>query len=126
MALKGVDTLLVEILKALGVVVVLLVVSYASFKLGLKEKLKESPLFFPELKETQFGYYEDKYIIYKIFNGYALEMEDAKNAVQSHSRLEELKRGENTKLQFEYDFESGQYVLSKELGKVIDSTDDFY
>lgn len=37
-----------------------------------------------------------------------------------------LSGGENTKLQFEYDFETGQYVLSKELGKVIDSTDEFY
>lgn len=118
--------MLIEVLKAIGVVLVLLAVSYASFKLGLNDKAKERPLYFPELKETQFGYYEDKYIIYKIVNGYALEMEDAKNAVQSHSRLEELKRGENTKLQFEYDFETGQYVLTKELGKTIDSTDDFY
>lgn len=118
--------MLVEVIKALGVLIVLVSVGYTGYTLGIKEKVKESPLYFPELKETQFGYYEDKYIIYKIVNGYALEMEDAKNAVQSHSRLEELKRGENTKLQFEYDFESGQYVLSKELGKAIDSTDEFY
>lgn len=114
------------LLEAIGVLTALVGVSYGAFKLGLKEKLKESPLYFPELKGTQYGYYEDKYIIYKIVNGYALEMEDSKNAVQAHSRLEELKRGENTKLQFEYDFETGQYVLSKELGKAIDSTDDFY
>lgn len=118
--------MLVDVLSALGVLIVLVVVTYTGYTLGLKEKLKETPLFFPDLKETQFGYYEDKYIIYKIVNGYALEMEDAKNAVQSHSRLEELKRGENTKLQFEYDFETGQYVLTKDLGKAIDSTNDFY
>lgn len=114
------------LLEAIGVLTALAGVSYGAFKLGRTEKLKESPLYFPELKETQFGYFEDKYIIYKIVNGYAVEMEDAKNAVQSHSRLEELKRGENTKLQFEYDFDSGQYVLAKELGKVIDSVDEFY
>lgn len=118
--------MLVEVLKALGVLITLVVVTYTGYTIGLKEKVKETPLYFPELREVQCGYYEDKYIIYKIVNGYALEMEDVKNAVQSHSRLEELQRGENTKLQFEYDFESGQYVLSKELGKVIDSTDDFY
>lgn len=118
--------MLVEVIKALGVLIVLVAVTYTGYTLGLKEKVKETPLYFPELKDTQFGYYEDKYIIYKIANGYALEMEDAKNAVQSHSRLEELKRGENTKLQFEYDFETGQYVLTKDLGKAIDSTDDFY
>lgn len=118
--------MLIEVIKALAVLIVLASVAYSGYKLGIKEKVKEMPLYFPELKDTQYGYYEDKYIIYKIVNGYALEMEDVKNAVQSHSRLEELKRGENTKLQFEYDFESGQYVLSKELGKAIDSTDDFY
>lgn len=118
--------MMLEFIKALGVLIVLVAVTYTGYTLGLKEKVKETPLYFPELKDTQFGYYEDKYIIYKIVNGYALEMEDVKNAVQSHSRLEELKRGENTKLQFEYDFESGQYVLTKEIGKAIDSTDDFY
>lgn len=118
--------MLIDVLSALGVLIVLIAVSYTSFKLALKEKVKETPLYFPELKGTEYGYYEDKYIIYKIVNGWALEMEDVKNAVQSHSRLEELKRGENTKLQFEYDFESGQYVLNKEIGKVIDSTDEFY
>lgn len=124
--MKGGLKMLLEFIKALGVLVVLVAVTYTGFKLGLNEKVKETPLYFPELKETQYGYYEDKYIIYKIVNGYAVEMEDVKNAVQSHSRLEELKRGENTKLQFEYDFKTGQYVLSKELGKVIDSVDDFY
>ena len=118
--------MLVDVLTALGVLIVLVTVTYTGYTIGLEEKVKETPLFFPDLKETQFGYYEDKYIIYKIINGYALEIEDAKNAVQSHSRLEELQRGENTKLQFEYDFESGQYVLTKELEKVIDSTDEFY
>lgn len=118
--------MLVDVLTALGVLFVLVAVTYTGYTIGLREKVKETPLFFSELRETQFGYYEDKYIIYKIVNGYALEMEDVKNAVQSHSRLEELKRGENTKLQFEYDFETGQYVLSKELGKAIDSTDEFY
>lgn len=118
--------MLVEVLKALGVLITLVAVTYTGYTIGLKEKLKETPLYFPEFKETQYGYYEDKYIIYKIVNGYALEMEDAKNCVQAHSRLEELQRGENTKLQFEYDFESGQYVLTRELGKAIDSTDDFY
>lgn len=118
--------MLIEVIKALAVLVVLVSVAYGSFKLGLNEKVKETPLYFPELKDTQYGYYEDNYIIYKIVNGYAVEMENVKNCVQSHSRLEELKRGENTKLQFEYDFESGQYILTKELGKAIDSTDEFY
>lgn len=118
--------MLIDVLSALGVVIVLIAVSYTSFKLGLNDKVKETPLYFPELKETQMGFYEDKYIIYKIVNGYALEMENVKNCVQAHSRLEELKRGENTKLQFEYDFETGRYVLTKELGKAIDSTDEFY
>lgn len=118
--------MLVEVLKALGVLIVLVAVTYTGYTIGLKEKVKETPLFFPDLKETQFGYYEDKYIIYKIVNGYAIEIENAKNCIQAHSRLEELQRGENTKLQFEYDFESGQYVLSKDLDKVIDSTDEFY
>lgn len=118
--------MLLDVLSALGVLITLVAVTYTGYTIGLKEKLKETPLFFPELKETQYGYYEDKYIIYKIINGYALEMEDTKNCVQAHSRLEELKRGENTKLQFEYDFETGQYVLTKDLGKAIDSTDEFY
>lgn len=118
--------MLLSALAAFGVLIVLIAVSYTGYTHGLKEKVKETPLYFPEMKETQYGYYEDKYIIYKIVNGYALEMEDAKNCVQSHSRLEELKRGENTKLQFEYDFETGQYILTKDLGKAIDSTDDFY
>jgi len=52
-------------------------------------------------------------------------MEDAKNAVQAHSRLEELNRGENTNLDFKYNFNTDQYELQKEYSP-IDSTNEFY
>lgn len=97
----------------------------AGWYLGRERSQERTLLYFDELKDTQFGFYKEKYTIYKIVNGYAIEMEDAKNAVQAHSRLEELSRGENTNLDFKYNFNTDQYELQKDYSP-IDSTDEFY
>lgn len=88
-------------------------------------KFSNKPLFFPDQTENEMCYFEEKYIIYKLYRGNVLEMEDCKNAIQCHSRLEELSRGENTDLEIRYNFETGQYEYSKD-EKAVDSTDIFY
>lgn len=88
-------------------------------------KFSNKPLFFPEQTENEMCYFEEKYIIYKLYRGNVLEMEDCKNAVQCHSRLEELSRGENTDLEIRYNFDTGQYEYTKD-EKAVDSTDIFY
>lgn len=109
--------------------IILLIVNIAcvgaGWYLGRERSQERTLLYFDELKDIQFGFYEEKYTIYKIVNGYAIEMEDAKNAVQAHSRLEELNRGENTNLDFKYNFNTDQYELQKEYSP-IDSTNEFY
>lgn len=87
--------------------------------------LSNKPLFFPDQTENEMCYFEEKYIIYKLYRGNVVEMEDCKNAIQCHSRLEELSRGENTDLEIRYNFDSGQYEYVKD-EKVVDSTDIFY
>lgn len=66
-------------------------------------------LMFPEHAEKEMCFYEKKYIIYKLYRGVVVEMEDCKNAVQCHSRMEELSRGENRDLEIRLNFITGQY-----------------
>lgn len=84
-----------------------------------------NPLTFPEHAENELCFWEEKYIIYKLYRGVVVEMEDCKNAVQCHSRMEELSRGENTDLEIRLNFETGQYEYAKD-EKAVDSTDVFY
>lgn len=84
-----------------------------------------TPMVFPEQAEHEFCIWEDKYVIYKLYRGVVLEMEDCKNVVQCHSRMEELSRGENTDLEIRLNFNTGQYEYVKE-EKAVDSTDIFY
>lgn len=88
-------------------------------------KFSNKPLFFPDQTENEMCYFEEKYIIYKLYRGNVVEMEDCKNAIQCHSRLEELSRGENTDLEIRYNFGTGQYEYVKD-EKAVDSTDIFY
>lgn len=97
---------------------------------GLYQYLKPqlggvNPLSFPEQAENELCFYEEKYIIYKLYRGVVVEMEDCKNAVQCHSRMEELARGENTDLEIRLNFNTGQYEYTKD-EKVVDRTDAFY
>lgn len=84
-----------------------------------------NPLMFPEHAENEMCFYEEKYIIYKLYRGVVVEMEDCKNAVQCHSRMEELSRGENTDLEIRLNFNTGQYEYVKD-EKAVVSTDVFY
>lgn len=84
-----------------------------------------NPLMFPEQAENELCFYEEKYIIYKLYRGVVVEMEDCKNAVQCHSRMEELSRGENTDLEIRLNFDTGRYEYAKD-EKAVDSTDVFY
>lgn len=84
-----------------------------------------NPLSFPEQAENELCFYEEKYIIYKLYRGVVVEMEDCKNAVQCHSRMEELSRGENTELEIRLNFDTGQYEYIND-EKAVDSTNDFY
>ncbi len=81
---------------------------------GLYQHLKPrldgvNPMLVPELAESELCYLEEKYVIYKLYRGVVVEMEDCKNAVQCHSRMEELSRGENTDLKIRFNFTTGQY-----------------
>lgn len=87
------------------------------------ERLK--PLMLPEQAENELCFWEEKYVIYKLYRGVVVEMEDCKNAVQCHSRMEELTRGENTDLEIRYNFSTGRYEYVKD-EKALDSTDVFY
>lgn len=91
----------------------------------LKPELGVTPLSFPEHAENELCFYEEKYIIYKLYRGVVVEMEDCKNAVQCHTRMEELSRGENTDLEIRLNFTTGQYEYTKDV-KAVDSTDIFY
>lgn len=92
----------------------------------LKPKLGGvTPLSFPEHAENELCFYEEKYIIYKLYRGVAVEMEDCKNAVQCHNRMQELSRGENTDLEIRLNFNTGEYEYTKDV-KAVDSTDIFY
>lgn len=84
-----------------------------------------NPLSFPEQAENELCFYEENYIIYKLYRGVVVEMEDCKNAVQCHSRMAELTRGENTDLEIRLNFNTGQYEYTKDK-KAVDSTDNFY
>lgn len=84
-----------------------------------------TPLSFPEHAENELCFYEEKYIIYKLYRGVAVEMEDCKNAVQCHTRMQELSRGENTDLEIRLNFNTGEYEYTKDV-KAVDSTDIFY
>lgn len=84
-----------------------------------------NPLSFPEHAENELCFCEENYIIYKLYRGVVVEMEDCKNAVQCHSRMEELSRGENTDLEIRFNFTTGQYEYVKD-EKAVDSTDIFY
>ena len=84
-----------------------------------------TPLSFPEQAENELCFYEEKYIIYKLYRGVVVEIEDCKNAVQCHSRMEELTRGENTDLEIRLNFNTGEYEYIKDV-KAVDSTDIFY
>lgn len=84
-----------------------------------------NPLMFPEQAENELCFWEEKYIIYKLYRGVVVEMEDCKNAIQCHSRMEELSRGENTDLEIRFNFNRGQYEYVKD-EKAVDSTDVFY
>lgn len=84
-----------------------------------------NPLSFPEHAENELCFYEENYIIYKLYRGVVVEMEDCKNAVQCHSRMEELSRGENSDLEIRLNFNTGQYEYAKDK-KTVDSTDVFY
>lgn len=84
-----------------------------------------NPLTFPEEVEHELCFYREKYIIYKLYRGVVVEMEDCKNAAQCHSRMEELNRGENTDLEIRLNFITGQYEYIKD-EKTVDSTDIFY
>lgn len=83
------------------------------------------PLMFPEHAENELCFWEEKYVIYKLYRGVVVEMEDCKNAVQCHSRMEELSRGENTDLKIRLNFNTGRYEYVKD-EKAVDSTDIFY
>ena len=91
----------------------------------LKPELGVMPLTFPEQAENELCFYEEKYIIYKLYRGVVVEMEDCKNAVQCHTRMEELSRGENTDLEIRLNFNTGEYEYNKDV-KAVDSTDIFY
>jgi len=91
----------------------------------LKPELGVTPLSFPEHAENELCFYEEKYIIYKLYRGVVVEMEDCKNAVQCHNRMQELSRGENTDLEIRLNFTTGQYEYTKDV-KAVDSTDIFY
>lgn len=91
----------------------------------LKPELGVTPLSFPEHAENELCFYEEKYIIYKLYRGVVVEMEDCKNAVQCHTRMEELSRGENTDLEIRLNFNTGEYEYNKDV-KAVDSTDIFY
>lgn len=85
---------------------------------GLYQHLKPrldgvNPMMVPELAESELCYLEEKYVIYKLYRGVVVEMEDCKNAVQCHSRMEELSRGENTDLKIRFNFTTGQYEDAK-------------
>lgn len=84
-----------------------------------------SPLTFPEQAENELCFREENYVIYKLYRGVVVEMEDCKNAVQCHSRMEELSRGENTDLEIRLNFNTGRYEYVKD-EKTLDSTDVFY
>lgn len=84
-----------------------------------------NPMVFPEHAKNELCFYEENYIIYKLYRGVVVEMEDCKNAVQCHSRMEELSRGENTDLEIRLNFDTGQYEYTKD-EKAVDSTDVFY
>ena len=84
-----------------------------------------TPLSFPEQAENELCFYEEKYIIYKLYRGVVVEMEDCKNAVQCHTRMKELTRGENTDLEIRLNFNTGEYEYIKDV-KAVDSTDIFY
>lgn len=84
-----------------------------------------TPLSFPEQAENELCFYEEKYIIYKLYRGVVVEMEDCKNAVQCHTRMKELSRGENTDLEIRLNFNTGEYEYIKDV-KAVDSTDIFY
>lgn len=84
-----------------------------------------NPMMFSEQAENELCFWEEKYIIYKLYRGVVVEMEDCKNAVQCHSRMEELSRGENTDLEIRFNFNTGQYEYTKD-EKAVDSTDVFY
>lgn len=84
-----------------------------------------NPMAFPEHAKNELCFYEENYIIYKLYRGVVVEMEDCKNAVQCHSRMEELSRGENTDLEIRLNFNTGQYEYTKD-EKAVDSTDVFY
>ena len=83
------------------------------------------PLMMPEQAENELCFWEEKYVIYKLYRGVVVEMEDCKNAVQCHSRMEELSRGENTDLEIRFNFTKGQYEYVKD-EKAVDSTEIFY
>jgi len=83
------------------------------------------PLMVPEQAENELCFWEEKYVIYKLYRGVVVEMEDCKNAVQCHSRMEELSRGENTDLEIRFNFTTGQYECVRE-EKAVDSTNEFY
>lgn len=83
------------------------------------------PLSFPEQAENELCFYEEKYIIYKLYRGVVVELEDCKNAVQCHTRMQELSRGENTDLEIRLNFNTGEYEYIKDV-KAVDSTDIFY
>lgn len=98
--------------------------------LGVYQYLKPqlggmTPMTFHEQAEHELCFWEEKYVIYKLYHGVVLEMEDCKNAVQCHSRMEELSRGENTDLEIRLNFNTGRYEYVKE-EKAVDSTDIFY
>lgn len=84
-----------------------------------------TPLMIPEQAENELCFWEEKYVIYKLYRGVVVEMEDCKNAVQCHSRMEELSRGENTDLKIRFNFTTGEYENVKDQ-KAVDSTDIFY
>lgn len=115
---------MLQLLQIISILLILAIVSYTSFKLG-KRETRQSPIYLENLKDMEVAFYEEKYIIYKACRGWVLGMEDTKNAIACHSRMEELNRGENLELEFEWDFETQQYILKRE-EKSIDSTDDFY
>lgn len=83
------------------------------------------PIMFPDKSENELCFWEDNYIIYKLYRGVVVEMEDCKNAVQCYARIEELTRGENTDLEIRLNFNTGQYEYAKD-EKAVDSTDVFY
>lgn len=84
-----------------------------------------NPLMFPRQAKNELCFWEEKYIIYKLYRGVVVEMEDCKNAVQCHSRMEELSRGENTDLEIRLNFKTGEYERVKDK-KAVDSTDVLY